>query len=81
MVYSRHPTAPLSATDQAANIGQRAAGRVGFFLHVEDFDAAYARMASAGVRFLTAPRTEPYGRIAVFAGIAGSKWDLTGPAA
>jgi hypothetical protein len=51
----------------------QAAGRVGFFLHVEDFDAAYARMASAGVQFLTASRTEPYGCVAVFLDIAGNK--------
>ncbi len=67
--------------DQAAIAGKQAAGRVGFFLHVEDFDAAYARMASAGVQFLTVPRTEPYGRVAVFLDIAGNKWDLIGPAA
>jgi hypothetical protein len=53
--------------------GKQAAGRVGFFLQVEDFDAAYPRMASAGVQFLTAPRTEPYGRVAVFLDIAGGK--------
>jgi uncharacterized glyoxalase superfamily protein PhnB len=47
---------------------------------VEDFDAAHARMASAGVEFLTAPRTEPYGQVAVFLDIAGNKWDLIGPA-
>jgi catechol 2,3-dioxygenase-like lactoylglutathione lyase family enzyme len=66
--------------DQAAIVGKQAAGRVGFFLHVEDFDAAYARMASAGVQFLTAPRTEAYGHVAVFVDIAGNKWDLIGPA-
>ena len=65
--------------DQAAVVGRQAAGRVGFFLHVEDFDAAYARMAAAGVRFLTAPRAEPYGHVAVFLDIAGNKWDLIGP--
>ena len=37
-------------------------------------------MTSAGVRFLTAPRTEPYGQVAVFLDIAGNKWDLIGPA-
>ena len=65
--------------DQAVVIGKQVAGRVGFFLQVEDFEAAYARMASAGVRFLTAPRTESYGRVAVFLDIAGNKWDLLGP--
>jgi len=67
--------------DQAAIVGKQAAGRVGFFLQVEDFDAVYGRMASAGVQFLTAPRTEPYGRVAVFLDIAGNKWDLIGPVA
>jgi catechol 2,3-dioxygenase-like lactoylglutathione lyase family enzyme len=66
--------------EQAAVAGKQAAGRVGFFLNVEDFGAAYARMTSAGVRFLTPPRTEAYGQVAVFVDIAGNKWDLIGPA-
>jgi catechol 2,3-dioxygenase-like lactoylglutathione lyase family enzyme len=64
---------------QAAAIGNQVAGRVGFFLRVEDFDAAYVRMTSAGVEFLSPPRTEPYGRVAVFLDIAGNRWDLLGP--
>jgi len=66
--------------DQAAIVGKQVGGRVGFFLRVDDFDAAYARMASAGVQFATAPRAEPYGRVAVFLDMAGNKWDLIGPA-
>ena len=65
--------------DQTALVGKQAAGRVGFFLHVEDFHAAYARMAAAGVQFLTVPRREPYGDVAVFTDIAGNKWGLIGP--
>ena len=65
--------------DQTAVVGKQAAGRVGFFLQVEDFGAAYLRMVSAGVEFLTPPRSEPYGRVAVFRDIAGNKWDLIGP--
>jgi catechol 2,3-dioxygenase-like lactoylglutathione lyase family enzyme len=65
--------------DQAAVIGKQAADRVGFFLYVEDFGAAYARMQGAGVRFLGPPRSEPYGRVAVFLDLAGNKWDLIGP--
>jgi predicted enzyme related to lactoylglutathione lyase len=57
------------------------AGRVGFFLRADDFDAAHQRMTAAGVQFLTPPRTEPYGRVAVFLDIAGNKWDLLRPAA
>jgi catechol 2,3-dioxygenase-like lactoylglutathione lyase family enzyme len=72
--------AKADGADQAAAVGNQAAGRVGFFLHVADFDAAYARMTSAGVQFVTPPRPEPYGRVAIFLDVAGNKWDLIGPA-
>ncbi len=60
-------------------VGNQVAGRVGFFLRVDDFEAAYDRMVSAGVEFLTAPRTEEYGRVVVFMDICGNRWDLLGP--
>ena len=41
---------------QAAAVGNQVGGRVGFFLQVEDFDAAYRRMTAAGVTFVTEPR-------------------------
>ena len=72
----------LARTDgerQAAAVGNQVAGRVGFFLQVEDFDAAYRRMTAAGVKFVTEPRDEPYGRVTVFLDIAGNRWDLIGP--
>ena len=65
---------------QQAVTGNQFAGRVGLFLRVDDFDAAYQRMTTAGVAFLTTPRDEPYGRVAVFLDIAGNRWDLLGPA-
>jgi catechol 2,3-dioxygenase-like lactoylglutathione lyase family enzyme len=64
---------------QAAAIGNQTGGRVGFFLRVDDFDAARARLTAAGAEFLTEPRDEPYGRVAVFADPWGNKWDLLGP--
>jgi catechol 2,3-dioxygenase-like lactoylglutathione lyase family enzyme len=64
--------------DQAAAVGRQVAGRVGFFLRVDDFDATYERMVATGVEFVTVRRTEPYGRVAVFRDIAGNRWDLTG---
>ena len=64
---------------QVAAIGNQIGGRVGFFLQVDDFDAAYKRMTAAGVEFATVPRTEPYGQVAVFIDIAGNRWDLLGP--
>ena len=64
---------------QAAAVGNQVAGRVGFFLRVDDFGAAYERMTAAGVKFATEPRDEPYGRVAVFLDVAGNRWDLLGP--
>ncbi len=64
---------------QAAVVGKQFAGRVGFFLRADDFDAAYARMQAAGVEFVTAPRAEPYGQVAVFLDLEGNRWDLLGP--
>lgn len=66
--------------EQVATVGRQFAGRVGFFLQVEDFQAAHTRMLKAGVVFVTEPRSQPYGRVAVFADIAGNHWDLLGPA-
>jgi uncharacterized glyoxalase superfamily protein PhnB len=48
---------------------------------IEDFDAAYRRMTAAGVKFVTEPRDESYGRVIVFLDIAGNRWDLIGPVA
>ncbi|WP_283135895.1 VOC family protein [Rhizohabitans arisaemae] len=64
---------------QEAAVGAQFAGRVGFFLRVDDFDAAHARMVAAGVEFPVPPRDEPYGRIAVFLDLEGNRWDLLGP--
>jgi catechol 2,3-dioxygenase-like lactoylglutathione lyase family enzyme len=64
---------------QESAVGNQVAGRVGFFLRVDDFDAAYRKMAAAGVEFVTAPRTEPYGQVAIFLDVAGNRWDLLGP--
>ncbi|MFC9999339.1 VOC family protein [Nocardia sp. NPDC127526] len=64
---------------QVGAIGEQVAGRVGFFLRVADFDGAYRRMVGAGVEFVTEPRDEDYGRVAVFIDVSGNRWDLLGP--
>ena len=64
--------------EQERIVGNQFAGRVGFFLQVDDFDAAHERMVATGVTFVKPPRTESYGRVAVFLDIAGNKWDLLG---
>jgi catechol 2,3-dioxygenase-like lactoylglutathione lyase family enzyme len=70
--------AQADGDEQAAMVGGQHAGRVGFFLRVDDFDAAFQRMSGAGVEFLTEPRDEPYGTVVVFRDVAGNKWDLLG---
>jgi len=65
--------------EQVNLIGRQFAGRVGLFLRVDDFNEAYERMSAYGVEFLTAPRAEPYGHVAVFKDLYGNKWDLLGP--
>jgi catechol 2,3-dioxygenase-like lactoylglutathione lyase family enzyme len=64
---------------QARVVGDQCAGRVGFFLRVDDFAEAHTRMLSAGIRFVTEPRIEPYGQVAVFLDVVGNRWDLLGP--
>jgi catechol 2,3-dioxygenase-like lactoylglutathione lyase family enzyme len=73
--------APADGADQRAVVGRQVAGRVGFFLRVDDFAATHERLLDAGVRFVTEPRDEPYGRVAVFLDVAGNRWDLLGPPA
>ena len=63
---------------QRAAIG--AGGRVGYFLETDDFARDHAAMRARGVRFLEAPRREPYGIVAVFVDPWGGKWDLLQPA-
>ena len=60
--------------DQQTHIvGQQFAGRVGMFLRVDDFDTTSQGMVAAGVRFVSPPRDEPYGRLAVFLDLEGNR--------
>ena len=66
--------------EQEAAIGNQSGGRVFLFLETDDFDRDHARMLREGVRFRETPRTEPYGKVAVFEDLYGNGWDLIGPA-
>jgi catechol 2,3-dioxygenase-like lactoylglutathione lyase family enzyme len=66
---------------QAQVVGKQFGGRVGLFLRVDDFAAWHARMTAAGVQFVSPPRHEPYGQVAVFLDLEGNRWDLLGPRA
>jgi catechol 2,3-dioxygenase-like lactoylglutathione lyase family enzyme len=64
---------------QRARLGDQTGGRVGFFLHTDDFRRDYERMLARGVQFLETPRREPYGLVAVFVDPWGGRWDLLEP--
>jgi catechol 2,3-dioxygenase-like lactoylglutathione lyase family enzyme len=61
---------------EGARVGDQTGGRVFLFLHTDDFWSDHARLSAKGVRFLEAPRDEPYGWVAVFEDRWGNRWDL-----
>jgi catechol 2,3-dioxygenase-like lactoylglutathione lyase family enzyme len=65
---------------QSARVGDQMGGRVGFFLHSDDFWGDYENLQRSGVSFLESPRRESYGLVAVFVDPWGGKWDLLQPA-
>ena len=73
--------AKAATSQQAAAIGDQHGGRVGFFLHTDDFAGDHARLVAAGADFEEAPRHEAYGSVVVFRDLYGNRWDLIGPAA
>lgn len=62
--------------EQTAAIGAQTGGRVGFFLHSDDFAADHRRLLANGVEFEEDPRHEPYGTVAVWHDPWGNRWDL-----
>lgn len=70
----------VASTDaQCAAIGNQTGGRVGLFLHTNDFAADHARLIARGVEMTEDPRTEPYGTVVVFRDRYGNLWDLIQP--
>lgn len=65
---------------QLARVGDQTGGRVGFFLYTDDLAGDRDRMLAGGVDFVSAPRREPYGTVAVFRDLSGNSWDLIEPA-
>ena len=68
--------AQASSPEEAALIGNQAAGRVFLFLHTSDFWRDYNGMVERGAELVRAPKEEDYGTVAVFEDLYGNKWDL-----
>lgn len=64
---------------QIAVVGNQSGGRVFLFLETDDFSRDHAALSERGIRFLEAPREEPYGKVAVFEDLYGNRWDLIEP--
>lgn len=71
--------ARAATPEQEAFIGNQTGGRVFLFLRTDDFWRDYEEMLAAGIKFARAPKTAPYGMVAVFEDLHGNLWDLVGP--
>jgi len=61
---------------QARFIGDQAGGRVFLFLQTDDFWRDFADYSAKGVTFVRPSKKQPYGTVAVFEDVYGTKWDL-----
>jgi catechol 2,3-dioxygenase-like lactoylglutathione lyase family enzyme len=73
--------ARASNPEQEMFVGNQTGGRVGFFLHTDDFWRDYQMLSERGVEFVREPRDERYGTVAVFRDLYGNLWDLVQPRA
>lgn len=68
--------ARAATPQQEQAIGNQTGGRVFMFLQTDDFDRDFAKLRARGVDIIRPPKTEPYGKVAVFADLSGNHWDL-----
>jgi len=61
---------------QRAAIGNQAGGRVLFFMETDNFNSDYEKLLEAGIEFSEKPRSESYGKVAVFKDLYGNRIDL-----
>lgn len=68
--------ARATTPEQASRVGNQTGGRVFLFLQTDDFWRDYRALTAKGVTFVRPPAEEPYGTVAVFEDLYGTKWDL-----
>ena len=61
---------------QIACVGNQTGGRVFLFLYTDDFFRDYEKMIQKNIKFLSLPRNEIYGTVAVFEDLYGNLWDF-----
>ena len=62
--------------DQKSRIGNQTGDRVFLFLYTDDFWRDYNNMLQKGINFISPPKQEEYGIVAVFEDLYGNLWDL-----
>ncbi|MBS0186941.1 MAG: VOC family protein [Planctomycetes bacterium] len=72
--------ARAATKEQIDSVGNQTGGRVFIFVHTDNIARDFDAYSGRGVRFVTQPRSEPYGKVAVFLDLYGNKWDLIEPA-
>ncbi|HBM16728.1 MAG TPA: hypothetical protein DD381_10360 [Lentisphaeria bacterium] len=65
--------------EQKSRIGNQAGGRVFLFLHTDNFERDYQNLLDNKVTIIREPKTEVYGKVAVFEDLYGNLWDLIEP--
>lgn len=65
--------------EQMTRVGNQTGGRVFLFLHTDDFWRDYKDLLEKGINFVSPPREEVYGWVAVFEDLYGNLWDLVQP--
>ena len=68
--------ARAASPEQETRIGNQTGGRVFLFLYTDDFWRDYNAYTARGVTFVRPPSEEPYGTVAVFVDLYGTRWDL-----
>jgi catechol 2,3-dioxygenase-like lactoylglutathione lyase family enzyme len=61
---------------QTSRVGDQTGGRVFLFLFTDDFWRDFNAYKARGVSFVREPKTEAYGKVAVFEDLHGNQWDL-----
>lgn len=71
--------AKAAKEEQKTRIGNQTGGRVFLFLHTDDFDRDFENLLKHKIKIVRPPKTEPYGKVAVFEDLYGNLWDLIQP--
>ncbi len=66
-------------THQEKFVGNQTGGRVFLFMNTDSFDRDYELFKTNGIEFVRQPKTESYGKVAVFKDLYGNLWDLIEP--